>query len=136
MDYLVKILTSILDARMPDQLLSSFKNPRQVYAHPFWKAKKWAMRICNRIFQRYSSPRGHSHPQHKAIPSEHDRVGALPELSYLILSVVDGKTHHLRSWQLNESLQFVEEHIRSDSPLINPNLFNLHFLLQPDTNHG
>ena len=51
----------------------------------------------------------HSHPNHPAIPSEHDRVAALPYFSYVILSVTPGNTDHIRSWQLNESSQFEEE---------------------------
>jgi proteasome lid subunit RPN8/RPN11 len=51
----------------------------------------------------------HSHPNHPAIPSEHDRVAALPYFSYVILSVTPGMIDHIRSWQLNEVSQFEEE---------------------------
>jgi len=51
----------------------------------------------------------HSHPNHPAIPSEHDRVAAQPFFSYVILSIRDGKTDHIRSWRLNEDSQFEEE---------------------------
>ena len=51
----------------------------------------------------------HSHPNHPAIPSEHDRVAALPYFSYVILSVKPENIDHIRSWQLNESSQFEEE---------------------------
>ena len=51
----------------------------------------------------------HSHPNHPAIPSEHDRVAALPYFSYVILSVTAGNIDHIRSWQLNEASQFEEE---------------------------
>jgi proteasome lid subunit RPN8/RPN11 len=51
----------------------------------------------------------HSHPGHPAIPSEHDRVAALPYFSYVILSVTPGNIDHIRSWQLNELSQFEEE---------------------------
>lgn len=53
----------------------------------------------------------HSHPDHPAIPSEHDRVAAQPYFSYLIVSVHDKHPDHTRSWVLNESLQFEEEKI-------------------------
>ena len=53
----------------------------------------------------------HSHPDHPPIPSEHDRVAAQPYFSYLILSVRAGRFEQLRSWILNESLQFDEEDI-------------------------
>lgn len=53
----------------------------------------------------------HSHPNHPAIPSEHDRVAAQPYFSYIILSVLNGEFDHIRSWQLNEQQQFEEEKI-------------------------
>ena len=53
----------------------------------------------------------HSHPNHPAIPSEHDRVAAQPIFSYIILSVINNEFDHLRSWQLNDENQFEEEKI-------------------------
>jgi proteasome lid subunit RPN8/RPN11 len=58
----------------------------------------------------------HSHPDHRAIPSAHDLHGALPHLSYVILSV-DGKSSaprviETRSWQLDADLRFSEEVIQ------------------------
>ena len=54
----------------------------------------------------------HSHPNHPAIPSEHDRVAAQPYFSYIIISVYDEKVDHTRSWRLNESFQFDEEAVK------------------------
>jgi proteasome lid subunit RPN8/RPN11 len=51
----------------------------------------------------------HSHPNHPAIPSEYDRVAAQPYFSYVIISVMQGKVDHIRSWRLNEVSQFEEE---------------------------
>ncbi len=51
----------------------------------------------------------HSHPNHPAIPSEHDRVAAQPFFSYVIVSVMEGRTDHIRSWRLNAESQFEEE---------------------------
>lgn len=51
----------------------------------------------------------HSHPNHPAIPSEHDRVAAQPYFSYVIVSVLEGKIGPVRSWRLNEEAQFEEE---------------------------
>lgn len=56
----------------------------------------------------------HSHPNHPAIPSEHDRVAAQPFFSYLIVSVMNGKIDHVRSWRLNDDRQFEEERIFHD----------------------
>ena len=53
----------------------------------------------------------HSHPNHPAIPSEHDRVAAQPYFSYIILSVMNNEFDHIRSWRLNEQQQFEEEKI-------------------------
>ncbi len=51
----------------------------------------------------------HSHPNHPAKPSEHDRVVAQPYFSYVILSVLDKEFFQLRSWRLNDNEQFEEE---------------------------
>lgn len=56
----------------------------------------------------------HSHPNHPAIPSEHDRVAAQPFFSYLIVSVMNGEIDHARSWRLNDVQQFEEEKIFHD----------------------
>ncbi len=51
----------------------------------------------------------HSHPNAPAIPSEFDRVHALPNFRYLITSVREGKAVECRAWQLSEDRsQFVE----------------------------
>jgi len=55
----------------------------------------------------------HSHPNHRAIPSEHDRVAAQPWFSYVIIAVMQGQFDHIRSWRLNEDSQFEEENISS-----------------------
>ncbi len=51
----------------------------------------------------------HSHPNHPAIPSEHDRLAAQPFFSYVIVSVLDGQIGRIRSWRLNDDRQFEEE---------------------------
>jgi proteasome lid subunit RPN8/RPN11 len=51
----------------------------------------------------------HSHPNHPAIPSEHDRVAAQPFFSYVIISVENGVVKNTRSWVLNSDSQFDEE---------------------------
>jgi proteasome lid subunit RPN8/RPN11 len=55
----------------------------------------------------------HSHPNHPAIPSEHDRLSAQPYFSYVIVSVSDNEIKDIRSWRLNESFQFEEEQVAS-----------------------
>ena|SRR5215831_4882005 len=53
----------------------------------------------------------HSHPNHPAIPSEHDRISAQPYFSYIIISVLDSKLGPIRSWRLNDESRFEEEHV-------------------------
>jgi proteasome lid subunit RPN8/RPN11 len=51
----------------------------------------------------------HSHPEHPAVPSEHDRIAAQPYFSYVILSIVKNGYAGIRSWRLNDESQFEEE---------------------------
>lgn len=51
----------------------------------------------------------HSHPDHPAIPSEFDRVHALPNFRYLITSVQKGQAADFRAWQLTDDRSRFEE---------------------------
>lgn len=53
----------------------------------------------------------HSHPNHPAIPSEHDRLSAQPYFSYIIISVSENEIKDIRCWRLNELFQFEEEQV-------------------------
>jgi proteasome lid subunit RPN8/RPN11 len=44
----------------------------------------------------------HSHPDHRAVPSEYDREHAWPVYSYVIVSVERGEARALTSWVLAE----------------------------------
>ena len=44
----------------------------------------------------------HSHPDHPSQYSEYDKDHALPNMSYLILSVMKGQSNTLQSWRLTE----------------------------------
>jgi proteasome lid subunit RPN8/RPN11 len=55
----------------------------------------------------------HTHPNHPAVPSEHDRVAAQPYFSYIIISVKQNEIAGIRSWQLNDAFQFEEEKIET-----------------------
>lgn len=51
----------------------------------------------------------HSHPNHPAIPSEFDRVHALPNFIYIITSVMDGISAVQKAWLLaNNRSKFTE----------------------------
>ncbi len=52
----------------------------------------------------------HSHPNHPAIPSEHDLKQAVPYFSYIIMSADGRQVEQTTSWQLIGD-QFIEEEI-------------------------
>jgi proteasome lid subunit RPN8/RPN11 len=55
----------------------------------------------------------HSHPDAEAVPSEDDRAGALPGVSYLILSVIRGRVAGIGSWTLDPvGRRFASERLR------------------------
>lgn len=54
----------------------------------------------------------HSHPDAPAVPSEYDRVHALPIYSYVIVSVIGGVAKNFLSWRLNDENIFLEEGIK------------------------
>ena len=58
----------------------------------------------------------HSHPDHPAVPSEHDLKQALPFFSYTIVSVRKNKTDNILSWRLSEKVKFTEEKIQNSKP--------------------
>ncbi|MCU0513026.1 MAG: M67 family metallopeptidase [Anaerolineae bacterium] len=51
----------------------------------------------------------HSHPQSPAIPSDYDRVHALPNFVYLITSVMDGQAAEMRVWWLRADRSAFDE---------------------------
>jgi|AP82_1055514.scaffolds.fasta_scaffold00035_13 proteasome lid subunit RPN8/RPN11 len=53
----------------------------------------------------------HSHPDHPAVPSEHDLRYALPNFSYIIVSVIRGEIAATSSWTLNEENKFIQEQV-------------------------
>jgi len=53
----------------------------------------------------------HSHPDHPAVPSEHDLRQAVPFFSYLIVSVIKEEIDAITSWQLNYESKFEQEKI-------------------------
>ncbi|MDX1479077.1 MAG: M67 family metallopeptidase [Saprospiraceae bacterium] len=50
----------------------------------------------------------HSHPDHPAVPSEHDLASAQPFFSYVIASIENGSMSAIRSYQLQHEA-FTEE---------------------------
>lgn len=76
----------------------------EITAKDYLRAEQFAWKTGLELLSVY-----HSHPKHPAIPSEHDRVAALPYFSYVIVSVFEHGPDHVRSWRLNEERQFEEE---------------------------
>ena len=50
----------------------------------------------------------HSHPDHPARPSEHDRLHAWPNLHYVIVAVAAGEPGEITSWLLAEDRSAME----------------------------
>jgi proteasome lid subunit RPN8/RPN11 len=58
----------------------------------------------------------HSHPEHPAVPSRFDLEHLAPwtTMSYVVVSVLEGKVAEIRSWELLEDRsRFVEEEVES-----------------------
>ena len=98
---------SILEIRVTDNSKPGDKTRRfEISALDYMKAEQYALEKKWQLLGVY-----HSHPNHPAIPSEHDRKAAQPFFSYVIISVLNNEIITLRSWRLNEQEQFEEERI-------------------------
>jgi proteasome lid subunit RPN8/RPN11 len=51
----------------------------------------------------------HSHPDHAAAPSQHDLDHAWPNLTYLIISVIDGEPADMTAWHLRDDRSAFEQ---------------------------
>ena len=85
----------------------------EISAQDYLKAEQHAFKKNLELLGVY-----HSHPNHPAIPSEHDRVAAQPYFSYIILSIINNEFNHLRSWRLNDEAQFEEEQVQFENAII------------------
>jgi proteasome lid subunit RPN8/RPN11 len=82
----------------------------EIASRDYLNAERFADEIESELLGVY-----HSHPNHPAVPSEHDRVAAQPYFSYIIISVKENEIADIRSWQLNDNFQFEEESIEHQS---------------------
>ena len=55
----------------------------------------------------------HSHPDHPARPSQYDLDHALPNFSYIIVSVLAGVAEDVRSWKLRDDRSAFDEEVLS-----------------------
>jgi proteasome lid subunit RPN8/RPN11 len=60
----------------------------------------------------------HSHPDHPARPSEFDREHALPNFSYLITTVAEGKAQVTRAWWLRQDRTAFDEDVLEIAPAL------------------
>ena len=51
----------------------------------------------------------HSHPDHSSQYSEYDKEHALPNMSYVILSILQGASNTFQSWRLTEDRNLMLE---------------------------
>lgn len=68
----------------------------EITPEQMFRAEKYAVKNGLAVVGFY-----HSHPHCAAIPSDNDLCCALPVYSYVIASVIDGKTLDIRSWTVN-----------------------------------
>lgn len=99
----VSVVRQVNNAKEGDQ-----SNRFRIDPKDYQKAEKYALDNDLDLLGVY-----HSHPDHPAVPSEHDRKVALPYFSYIIISVREGEAVDIRSWRLNEERQFDEETVRT-----------------------
>lgn len=76
----------------------------EITAKDYLRAERYALEKDLSLLSVY-----HSHPSHPAIPSEHDRVAALPYFSYVIVSIYGPDNINVLSWRLNDERQFEAE---------------------------
>jgi len=95
----------ITEARVVKNVKEGDRRRRfEIAPHDYLEAEQYAEEHQIELLGVY-----HSHPNHPAIPSEHDRAAAQPFFSYLIISVNDREPGPIRSWRLNDDWQFEEE---------------------------
>lgn len=97
----IQVVQKVKNAKQGDQ-----SRRFQIDPNDYRKAEKYAIDHDLDLLGVY-----HSHPDHPAEPSEHDRKVAMPWFSYVIVSVQNGKATTTRSWRLNDERQFDEETI-------------------------
>lgn len=97
----VRIVREVENAKEGDQ-----RRRFQIDPKDYRKAEKYAIEHDLDLLGVY-----HSHPDHPAEPSEHDRSVAMPWFSYVIISVQDGEARNARSWRLNDERTFEQEPI-------------------------
>lgn len=112
---IVRVVREVENAQDGDQ-----RRRFQIAPKDYQQAEKYAIEHDMDLLGVY-----HSHPDHPAEPSEHDRSVAMPWFSYIIISVQNGQATKMRSWQLNNERQFEEEPIEITEFATQPKPFDL-----------
>ncbi|HUQ65937.1 MAG TPA: M67 family metallopeptidase [Flavitalea sp.] len=97
-----RVVTDVLPIN--NSAVENRKRRFEIAAKDYMKGERYAMENDVTLLGIY-----HSHPNHPAIPSEHDRVAAQPFFSYVIISTESDGVKNTRSWVLNDQSQFDEE---------------------------
>ena len=99
---------SITDILIVDNVKSENRKRRfEIDPLDYIKAEKKASESGLKLLSIY-----HTHPDHPARPSEHDRKQAVPYFSYIIMSVTMDQVIDVTSWQLNTNDVFDQEQIK------------------------
>ena len=94
----------ITQARVVTNVKDDKRRRFEISPHDYLEAERYAEEQQLELLGVY-----HSHPDHPAIPSEHDRAAAQPFFSYIIISVNNKEPGAIRSWRLNDDMSFEEE---------------------------
>jgi hypothetical protein len=70
------VLAGVVEMPLPLEAQPADLDERMQW--PWWKAKKWALHTCNRLFSRYSNPKAASGPQHRAFAARFKQAYVVP----------------------------------------------------------
>ena len=100
-------LVALVELPLPAEVQPQERLDREAW--PWWKVKKWAFRICNRLFNRYSVPKQGRDPEHKAFAQRFKAEFACPLLA-AYMRVLGGLASgvYLTDRVVNYALQLLE----------------------------
>jgi proteasome lid subunit RPN8/RPN11 len=98
------VILPVNNARESEERYHRFVINPEDYIHAETEAERQGLDIIGAY---------HSHPEHPAAPSDYDREHALPNSSYIIISIEKGRATELTSWELtSDRRQFMQEEIQ------------------------
>ena len=72
----MSVLAGVVEMPLPLEAQPADADERTQW--PWWKAKKWALHTCNRLFSRYSNPKAASGPAHRAFAARFKQAYVVP----------------------------------------------------------